>query len=244
MNGGSSSARWTASRGCLVREWTQLVRERLGALGLSQECEQDVIAELAGHLDDRVAATVRTGMTEDDAVAIALEEVPDWVALNREISTAKKEEPMNERTRKFWLPGTTMLVSAYVLMEAVTRMVPHNAWIRPLFPLFIFVPWLLAYGVLGALGAHWSRRAGGGARTRFFAAIFPIALHVVIFLCVFIATSLQPHPRTPEWLMPSFLLAVFFKFILLPGIALAVGALPFLRDRTPASTKLTGTANA
>ena len=244
MNGGFSSARSIAWPVFPVRDWAQLVRERLGAMGIGAEREDEIVAELGAHLEDCVSAAVRNGRAESDAVDMALEEVPDWVALNREIAEAKKEEPMNERTRTLWLPGTTMLVSAYVLMEAVTRLVPHNAWIRPLFPMFIFVPWLLAYGVLGARGAQWSRRVGGNARTRVLAGTFPIALHVVIFLCVFIATSLQPHPRTAEWLMPSFLLAVFFKFILLPGIALAVGALPFLRDRSSPAAKMPGTANA
>jgi uncharacterized membrane-anchored protein len=177
-------------------------------------------------------------MTEPEAVALALEGVPDWVVLNREISAAKKEGHMNDRTRNLWLPGMTMLISAFVLMSAVARVVGdeddvvrlRDALTHPSAAMFIFAAWLVMYGVFGALGAHWSRRAGGNATTRLLAGIFPIALHVVIFVAVFTATSLQVSPRTPEWLVPSFLLRVFLTFILLPGIAMAVGALPFLRD--------------
>ncbi len=237
MNGGFSSARSTAWRGCPVRDWTQLVRERLGALGLAPQLKEEVVAELAAHLDDRFADGVRSGMSESEAVAMALEEVPDWVVLNQEISAAK-EGPMNERTRSLWLPGMTMLISAFILMSAFARLVGdeddvvrlRGALTDSSTAMFIFMAWLVMYGVFGALGAHWSRRAGGSARTRFLAGIFPVALHVVIFVAVFTATSLQVSPRTPEWLVPSFLLRVFLTFILLPGIALGVGALPFLRD--------------
>lgn len=240
MNGGYSSVRSTASRGCPVPEWQQLVRERLGALGISPDREAEVIAELASHLEDSFHAAIREGKSESAAVAAALEEVPDWLALNQEIIASSKEDPMNERTRILWLPGMTMLISAFILMSAVARVVGdeddvirlRDALTHPSAAMFIFAAWLVMYGVFGAVGAHWSRRAGGSAKTRMLAGIFPIALHLVIFVAVFTATSLQVSPRTPEWLVPSFLLRVFLTFILLPGIAMAVGALPFLRNHS------------
>ena len=61
MNGGFSSARWTAWRGCPVREWTKLVRERLGSLSLGPEREDEIIAELGAHLEDCVSEAVRNG---------------------------------------------------------------------------------------------------------------------------------------------------------------------------------------
>ena len=137
---------------------------------------------------------------------------------------------MNERTRYLWMPGMTMLIGAFVLMSAVTRMMLPVAWTQPGAPLSIFVSYLVLYAVLGALGAHWSRRAGGSMAARFLAGIFPLALHLVIFLCVLTAANLQHPPRTPEWLDPSFLVRVFLTFIVLPGIALALGTLPFLRN--------------
>jgi len=161
---------------------------------------------------------------------MALEEVPDWVALNREIAEAKKEEPMNERTRSLWLPGMTMLISAAILMSATLRLVPPAAWIHPNAPLLFMASWLPVYGAIGAVGAHWSRRTGGSISTRVLAGIFPVALHLAIFICVLIAAKLQHSPRTPEYLIPSFQLKVFFSFVLIPGVALALGALPFLRD--------------
>jgi hypothetical protein len=213
------------------KNWKAYVRQRLGGLNLSPECEEDVITELAGHLEDRLAAAVHKGVAEPEATAMALEEVPDWVALNHEISAAKKEGPMNERAKYLWIPGMTMLISAFLLLTAIARLVPPVAWTHQGAPLYFFAPWLVTYAVFGAVGAHWSRRAGGSVTMRFLAGIFPVAMHLVIFICVFIAANVQSHPRTPEWLDPSFLVKVFLTFVLLPGIALAVGALPFLGNR-------------
>jgi len=228
-----------------VPEWSQLVRERLGVLGIAAEIENEVVAELASHLEDRCYVAIRAGLTEPAAIAKALEEVPDWIALNHEILAAKKEEPMNERTRSLWLPGMTMLISAFILMSAVARVVGdeddvvrlRDALTHPSAAMFIFAAWLVMYGVFGAVGAHWSRRAGGSASARLLAGIFPIALHLVIFVALFTATSLQVSPRTPEWLVPSFLLRVFLTFILLPGVALAIGTLPFLRNYSTRSSQ-------
>jgi hypothetical protein len=203
-----------------------------------------VVAELAGHLEDRRISAVINGMTESDAVAAAMEEVPDWIALNHKISAAKKEEPMNERTRNLWLPGMTMLISAAILMSATLRLVPPAAWTHPNAPLLFMATWLPVYGAIGALGAQWSRRTGGGISTRFLAGIFPVALHLAIFICVLIAANLQHSPRTPEYLIPSFQLKVFLSFVLLPGIALAAGTVPFLRARALTDSKLPGTVNA
>jgi len=221
-----------------VPDFQQLVRARLGTLGISPALEDEVIAELAGHLEDVRATALRSGKSEVEAMDLALEPVPSWVALAREISAAKKEGPMNERTRSLWLPGMTMLISAFFLMSAVARAVGDEDDVVRLRgamtdsggALFIFAAWLVMYGVFGAVGAHWSRRAGGNARTRLVAGLFPIALHVAIVVAVFTATSLQYSPRTPEWLVPSSLLRVFLTFILAPAIALALGALPFLRN--------------
>ncbi|MCL4523934.1 MAG: hypothetical protein M1453_12525 [Acidobacteria bacterium] len=214
-------------------DFRQLVRERLGALGLAPQLEAEVVAELAAHLDDRFAAGVRSGMTEPEAVAMALDEVPDWVALNQEISAAKKDGPMNERTRSLWLPGMTMMITAAILMSAALRFVPPVAWLHPNAPLFFLATWLPVYGAFGALGAYWSRRAGGGKMIRFLAGVFPVALHLAIFICVVIAANLQNYSRTPEYQHLGFQLRVFLSFVVVPGIALAAGSLPFMR--TPAN---------
>jgi len=213
-----------------VPNWQQHVRERLGALGIAPQLEEEVVVELAGHLEDRRTSAVNNGMTEPEAIAMALEEVPDWVALNQEVSAAKKENPMSVHTKNLVLPGVTMLIGAAILLLALVRLVPPITWVEPKAPVVIFVLWLLSYGVMGALGAYWSRREGGNTATRFLAGVFPLAMHLGIFLCVIFATVVSVA-RNPEHHLSGFLARAVLSFVVAPGVALAIGTLPFLRDR-------------
>ena len=137
---------------------------------------------------------------------------------------------MRERTLQLWLPGMAMLISGFILMLAVAWLVPPTAWTQPGTPPVFYTSFLVMYAVLGGLGANWSRRAGGSTTARSLAGVFPVALHLVIFICVLTATYLQHPPRTPEYLQFGFAIRVFLSFVLIPGIALALGALPFLRN--------------
>jgi nitrate/nitrite transporter NarK len=80
---------------------------------------------------------------------------------------------------------------------------------------------LLSYLAFGALGASLSRRAGGGIAARLAAGIFPLALHVSVFVTVVVAAMLGDRRNQ---------LRAALIFIVIPGVALAVGTLPFLRD--------------
>lgn len=211
-------------------DWNQLVRERLGVLGIAPQLEEEVVAELAGHLEDRCTSAVNRGMTEPEAVA--LEEVPDWVALNKEIIAAKKEEPMNERTKILWLPGLTMAFCSAVLLPAMSRLVPPAVWADRRAPVLLFALWVLSYVVIGALGAYWSRRAGASIAVRFLSGVFPVGLHLAILISGIVVTSLQAAPRFPEHLQLSFLWRAGIVWVVIPGVALALGTLPFLRNHS------------
>ena len=218
-------------------DWRQLVESRLGRLGLSPACEKDVVAELADHLEDRRVTAMRKGMSEAEAVAAALEEVPDWVALNQEISATRREEDsVSEHTKTIVVPGMTMLIAASVLGFLALRLVPPIVWVSQRGSVIGPVLWLLAYCAIGALGAYWSRRAGGGTAARFLSGVFPVAVHLAIFVCVGIAVFFSEVPPPARNLSLSFLLVRAFGFIVVPGLALAIGTLPFLRDgkRNPA----------
>ena len=64
-----------------MRDWSSVVRSRLIALGIEAEREEQIRAELAGHLEDAYADAIRRGCTEEDAAARALAQVPDWTRL-------------------------------------------------------------------------------------------------------------------------------------------------------------------
>ena len=52
-----------------MRDWSSVVRSRLIALGIEVEREEQIRAELAGHLEDVYVDAIRRGCTEDDAAA-------------------------------------------------------------------------------------------------------------------------------------------------------------------------------
>ncbi len=207
-------------------DWIGYVQRKLGSTGLPRDCEQEVIAELAGHLEDA------------NGSAPPGEPVADWAALARDIRDAK-ENYMNTRMRAFWIPGLVVGVISSIALRLV-----QAAGVRPIvgfthnLEVVIYIPWLIMLPLVGALGAYWSRQAGGHTQMRLLAAIFPcIALGVpagVMMLGTVGAAFF--YPGTVDRL--SFLAMAFPLFVgvwmVTPGVALALGALPFLKgDRRP-----------
>ena len=212
-----------------MRDWRELVGARLVALGLNAEREEQIRAELAGHLEDACADAVRRGCTEEDAAACALERVPDWTHLADAIRHAdQKEGPMSHDAKTLWLPGMAALGGAAAVLIGVPWLVPGSLWTDPRATMPMAVATLVSYLMCGAFGAWWSRRAGGSVTARFVAGLFPLALHVPVFITAVVVDS----RRSQELLQINFQLRAALIFIVIPGIALAIGALPFLRDKT------------
>ena len=202
-----------------MREWPEIVRARLSALGLAAGREEEIHAELAGHLEERYLEARHRGLTHEDAEAHALECVPDWTQLAQAIRRAdQKEGPMSRDTRTLWLPGMTALAGAAAVLLSLSQLVPASLWVDPrtsVRALMIGLV-LLGYLVCGAIGASWSRRAGGSLTARYLAGVFPLALHVAMVITTIVfGVDLR--------------VSAALAFIVLPGIALTVGALPFLR---------------
>jgi len=53
-----------------MRNWTEHVRPRLSSLRLSPAREQEIVEELAQHLEDRWRELVAGGASEDDATRV------------------------------------------------------------------------------------------------------------------------------------------------------------------------------
>jgi len=220
-----------------VRDWSSVVRSRLIALGIEAEREEQIRAELAGHLEDAYADAIRRGCTEEDAAARALAQVPDWTRLADAIRRAdQKEGPMSPDAKTLWLPGMAALGCAAAVLLGVSRLLPASLWLDPRATMPMTAGLLLSYLAFGALGASLSRRAGGGIAARLAAGIFPLALHVSMFVTVVVAAMFGDRrysigsPTSPEAIQINFQLRVALIFIVIPGVALAVGTLPFLRD--------------
>jgi hypothetical protein len=100
-------------------DWHKVVREQLAGLNLGHEEEDEVIAEVAGHLEETYEALRREGLEEREAVHRALSQVTSWSDLQREIYCARvKENTMNPRTSRLWLPSLVTLTASFITLVA------------------------------------------------------------------------------------------------------------------------------
>lgn len=212
-------------------DWRRFVRERIGNRLPASAPAEEVIEELAEHLEDVYQDTLRRGLPPEAAVARAKEQASDWKLLARNIRRARRKEDFVSHTaRTIWVPGTSTLLIASLFGLAVTRSM-GALWADPRAASVLAGSWLCFYLMLGALGAYWSRRAGGARMSRLFSGVFPATLHLATFLVIAIAAVLLRLPWSSDYSDLRFLARVFLAWVIIPGAALALGTLPFLRER-------------
>ena len=215
-----------------MRDWRPLVHERLNGRGLSPAQKDEIVAELAAHLEDLYEDAHNQGMSESDSVRRALDDVSDWGRLYRRIRHSKQEDTqMNFRTKSFWIPGFASLVAATGTLMIMNKMgiEPRIVWYGTKVGLQLYPLWLLVLPVYGALGAYLSKLANGQLNARLAAALFPV-IALFVFFCVGIPASLVVDHHLP-WRTYSLAFAqVTFNWVLLPAVFLLLGALPFLRN--------------
>jgi len=141
---------------------------------------------------------------------------------------------VNNRVSALWLPGLVVLSVSMGLLMVLIR-----AGLRPLtfcldwhHPLQFYVPWLLTLPLFGALGAYWSLRAGGGTRRRLLAGVFPVvamAASFVVLLPIEIIGDVVVGGRHFIWHSFCGFGSFMVSWVLFPGAALLLGALPFLK---------------
>jgi hypothetical protein len=200
-------------------DWIALVRERLLPLALPPKEIQEVVAELAAHLEDFYEEQIGKGLNESEALQRTLNEIVRWRRLARNIQHAKhNEETMNPRTKQLWLPGLVSLTTAIFSPMAVAFMrlgdLPQNLWLT-LLP------------ICGAAAAYLSRRAGGQRFDRIVSALFPVGALLACFCFILLVSSFAT--------VPFFTLSDFVhysKWAIPQGAALLLGALPFLRTQS------------
>ena len=201
------------------------LRQRLGRLRLSPRAEEEVICELAGHVEDAYQNFLGQGIGNAEAETRALLEIPDGRELARKIQRAKQgDEYMNNRAKQFWLPalGTSFLGTALLAIF-------QHAGLRPIILrtpaeqfTTLYFPWLLSLPVFGFLGAYWSRRAGGSISARIVSGIF---LSVIYFAVpwLFVPIAMVVDHETPNMVPFAWFL---LNWAILPCLALLIGALP------------------
>jgi len=111
--------------------WTELVRERLAL-----PCAEDVLSELASHLEEVYTDTCARGTSDTEAIRIALEQVDDWQTLAGDIARTKSEvesmnkETMNHRTKTMLLPAIAILfcIGLALLFVDHAAILPRVVW--------------------------------------------------------------------------------------------------------------------
>ena len=61
-------------------DWNLLISERIGTLALSPQVRDEIVAELATHLEELYQACRARGANESQAIETALSQAADWQA--------------------------------------------------------------------------------------------------------------------------------------------------------------------
>ena len=209
-------------------DWNKVVHDHLGGLDLQADERAEIVEELAGHLEEIFDDLRRQGFSEEDATRGCLLEVEDWRGLGLRIEAARrKESPMNNRVRQFWLPGLLTITLSMGLL-AVAEIYGPKPWIlRSGNPpvMVVHIPWLLGLPVVGAIGAFLSRRAGGSRRAVFSSIVFPVVpyLAAILFISPVVLSFDHLIAHSP---MPASIPMAVLGLVLTPGVALLAGGLP------------------
>jgi hypothetical protein len=222
-------------------DWREIARRRLTPLALDAKRQEEIITELANHLEDLYEDLLRQGKSEVEAVQSALSAAADWDELRRAIQHAAKEEVvMHYRLKTLWLPGVCTSVLSSVLLQWFQRVSPTPPVIRLWQGTYLIIHWgwLLCLPLIGALGAYWSRRAGGKLLDRVLAAsLYALALTCAMPLgfCIGLVSDFGASLRLG---LVGFVVDLL-GYGIAPFLLLLLGALPFLRGHAAESQQAT-----
>ena len=143
-------------------DWTEIVKMRLGALGLDPERETEIIEELAAHLEDLYEGFRCQGIGEPEAFQRAAASVNDWPRLRRAIQFSESG-------------GNAMRYRAYHALMPALIAGAFTMWFSAFFYLWkgMSYPPLLSHHIafvaigasIGGLGIYCSRRIRRGRLT-------------------------------------------------------------------------------
>jgi hypothetical protein len=211
-----------------MRDWKELVREHLAACELPRAKREDVVCELAAHLEESYDEARSRGLNESAAAEATLQEVEDWRTLAAEICRAKSEEDlMNHRTKSLWLPALAAFLGASVslMLCQFLGMQPRIVWVRH-DAMWFYWPWIATLPILGAVGAYLSQRAQGPTVVRLAAGLSP-ALIMLTVLSLILPFGIAIDGFHFFQLVAFGLCLI--NWVAIPAAAVLLGAAPFLR---------------
>jgi len=209
-----------------VHDWKKIVREK-GTRG-ERPLPEDVIVELASHLEDCYEELRLQGAGEAEALEHVLCSV-EWQDLSSSIYGSRHRWcAINQRTQQLWLPGLVTLLAANLLLMAFAH--ASENWIRGAGPAGAYLLWLATQPLIGAIGAHLSRRAGGLLRARLLASLFPSVVIVGLGLFLVLPACLLFESNTWAAAHPISLVLRGLGWVAPAAVGLLGGALPFLEN--------------
>ncbi len=208
-------------------DWRALIAGHLGVARLSSEEHDEVVTELANHLQDFFEAALSAGVAEAEAIQQALQELGNTDRLGFRIYAAKHEEDrMNQRTKSFWLPGLITLTGSlgWLLILQSRNWPISGALFHAAPPVTPFVIWICTLPIFGALGTYLSKRAGGSIQARLGVAGFPSIVMMGLLVSVLLfASFVERNPFVREH--SAGVILIFLPWVVLPAIALLTGSL-------------------
>lgn len=224
-------------------DWQKIVSEQLADLRLENSDREDVVAELAAHLEETYDALRRRGFPEHGAVERALAHVGNWKDLRQKIYSTRKDDNMTPRAAQLWLPSlVTLFVSfAIMILLGFSGLNPgplsEQGWRHGMYVFSDYTVWLMVLPLVGALGALMSRRAGGTSRSIFVSGVFPALAWLVILVFLLSFSSLYLH-NLKTITAPLGPLGVLTALVFAPAACLLIGVLAYFaverRRVTPA----------
>jgi hypothetical protein len=228
-----------------VPDWKAIVAQNLKEFGLNLPAADEVADELAAHLEDRYEQLLAQGMRDTDAHCLVLREMQDWQELADNIKRANRtEDTMNRRTKILWLPGLVSFTTASILLMTLQRLITLRPalllsleHITGLHPTLwwkdqtdaIYLCWWVLLPLCGAAGAFLSRRSGGSRLACAAASLFPSIVMLGIF-CFVLPVSGVIEKNNFIMRHPLYFVLAMVNWIMVPGLALILGALPFFRQ--------------
>ncbi len=137
---------------------------------------------------------------------------------------------MNNRTRSLWLPAMANLIVAPGLLMILQKLAvqPRVLWIGDM-AMVLYLPWLVALPIFGALGAFLAKRAHARFVNRLIVGLSPALAVLGAFALVLPVSLVVDSHRLRDFPFSYFALTIF-NWVVLPALALLIGTLPFLRE--------------
>ena len=209
-------------------DWNNLIRERLGSLKLPPAVRNEVIEELAAHLEDVYEGYIAAGIGPSEATRLALSEVDSRRPLAREIERSKQESVMNDRTKQLWIPALISLGASMIWLMVIAIIADklHLEWKYANVAFLPYAIWIISLPLIGAVTGRLSYRAGSSRSVRFMAVAFPSLVMLVLWLGIVVSLLAR---KTPQTIHAMGLGIGLLAWVVVPGIALLLGTLPLFK---------------